>query len=67
MALTPQEKQQVLDALDELDRQEQKKVLSSQKSFLTWLSLVLYAIYLILTGDPDILVKLFRFMVMYCL
>jgi hypothetical protein len=67
MALTPQEKQQVLDALDELDRQEQKKVLSSQKSFLTWLALVLYAVYLILTRDPDILGKLFGFMVTYCL
>ena len=51
MALTPEEKQQILDALDELDRQEKKKVLSSLNSFLKWLALILYAVYLILTKE----------------
>ena len=67
MALTPEEKQQIIDNLDELDKQEKKKVLSSMNSFLKWLALILYAVYLILTRDPNTIEKLFKFMVMYCL
>jgi hypothetical protein len=67
MALTPEEKKKILAQLDELDREEQKKVLSSQSSFLNWLRVILYAIYLILTQDPDFLKKLFSFIVMTCL
>jgi hypothetical protein len=67
MALTPEEKQQIIDNLDELDKQEKKKVLSSMNSFLKWLALILYAVYLILTRDPNTTEKLFKFMVMYCL
>ena len=67
MPLTPQEKQQILSALDKEDRSRKKIILASLKSFLKWLMVALYAIYLILTKDPNIAEKLFGFVVKYCL
>jgi hypothetical protein len=67
MALTPEEKQRIIDELDRLDQAESRKVLSSQSSFINWLKVILYAIYLILIQDPNFLKKLFSFIVMTCL
>jgi hypothetical protein len=46
MALTPEEKQWVLEALNEASEQEKKKALKSHESFGNWLSRNLYEIYL---------------------
>lgn len=46
MALTPEEKKRVLDALDQEDRSSLQKILASFKSFLSWLEFVLQLIYL---------------------
>lgn len=46
MPLTSEEKQKVLDALDELDRDALDKILASLKAFSKWLKRVLYEIYL---------------------
>lgn len=46
MALTPEEKQKVIDFLDEVDRNVLDKILATLKSFSDWLSRTLYRIYL---------------------
>lgn len=46
MALTPEEKQKVLDMLDKADEEEKKQALSSQQSFGDWLADVLYDIFI---------------------
>ncbi|CCH92604.1 conserved hypothetical protein [Microcystis aeruginosa PCC 9432] len=46
MPLTSEEKQKVLDALDELDRDDLDKILAGLKAFSKWLKRVLYEIYL---------------------
>jgi hypothetical protein len=60
MALTPEEKKRVLDALDQEDRSSLKRILASLKSFLSWLEFVLQLIYLIVkkSGFAE---KLFNF------
>lgn len=45
MALTPQEKQMVLNILDEVDRSIVVKILATLESFSNWLSRTLYLIY----------------------
>jgi hypothetical protein len=67
MALTPEEKKQIISMLEQEDKFNLKKILASLQSFLNWLMVALYAIYLILIRDPDVLRKLFDFIVKFCL
>jgi hypothetical protein len=53
--------------LEQEDKFNLKKILASLQSFLNWLMVALYAIYLILIRDPDVLRKLFDFIVKFCL
>lgn len=43
--MTDEEKQKVMDMLEDLEREELNKVLGSQSSFRDWLRTSLYSIY----------------------
>ncbi len=45
MALTAEEKEQVLDMLGELEKNEKERVLASTTAFGNWLEIVAYYIY----------------------
>jgi hypothetical protein len=45
MALTAQEKQRVLNMLDQMDSQSARRVIANEQSFANWLKSKLNAIY----------------------
>ncbi|CCI27160.1 hypothetical protein [Microcystis aeruginosa] len=60
MALTPEERQQVIQMLEQEDKYSLRRILASLKSFLEWLKLALSLIYLVVKKS-DFGEKLFNF------